>query len=147
MGTNTNSLQTGQNLTPPQSQFVDPATGELAQDGYQYFLGLINQLSNAWPIASIATGLKAAGSTQATALALTEQWNEVDVASGGQNSVLLAPLQPGQSQTVFNNSGMTIDVFPPVGLQIDALGENAEFSLANGSRLTFDFTSTTQIRS
>lgn len=141
------TLTTGNNLPPPQTPLVDPKTGILTNDGYQYFLGLINQLAGAATVSSVASGIKAQGTTQATAQPLSAGWNEVDVASAGNNGVLLDAQQPGTSQTVFNNSGTSINVYPPPGAGIDGLGNNAPYVLTNGLRQTFDFISTVQIRS
>lgn len=142
-----NTLTTGRNLLPPETPFVEPATGVLSNDAYEYFISLINQSSNAIPTTSVATGLSAQGTTQATALPLASGWNEIDVATAANNGVLLASLQTGQAQTVFNQSGITINVYPPPGMQINGLALNAPFALTNGSRATFDFVSNTQIRS
>lgn len=139
-------LTTGNNLPPPQSPFVNQATGFLSNDGYLYLLGIINQLQNAVPTSSIATGLEAQGTTQSTALQLTSQWNEITSAiGGGTNGVLLDAFQPGQAQSVFNNSGVTINVYPPPGAKINSLGVNVAYSLTNGSRQTFQFLQVTQI--
>lgn len=136
---------TGQNLPPPQSPFVDPVTGFLADDGYQYLLSLLASAASTQATATTATGLKATGTNQATALQLSSQWNEVDTVAAG-TGVLLSALQVGQSQTAFNGSANALLVYPPPGSQINALGANVAFSLAAGSRATFDFTSATQIR-
>jgi hypothetical protein len=40
-----------------------------------------------------------------------------------------------------------VSVYPPPDMQIDNLGENEPYSLAAGTLLTFEFWSTTQIRS
>lgn len=139
-------LTEGSNLPPPQSPFVNQATGFLSNDGYQYLLGIINQLQNAVPTSSIANGLEATGTTQATALQLTSQWNEVtSVIGGGENGVLLDAFQPGQSQTVFNNAGTAILVYPPPGAQINNLGVNIAYELDSGDRQTFQFLQVTQI--
>lgn len=142
-----NTLTTGKDLPLPQTPFVDPKTGVLSNDGYQYFLSLINKLATSIPTTTIATGLSAQGTTQATALLLSAGWNEVDTASVADNGVLLDSLQPGRAQTVFNESGIAINVYPAPGLQINALAMNAPFALGNNTRVTFDFTSATQIRS
>lgn len=136
---------TGRNLPPPQSPFVDPTTGVLSYDGYQYLLSLLNQASSQVPTSTVDNGLTATGKNQATALQLSSQWNEVDTVAAG-TGVLLASYVPGQAQTVFNASANPLNVYPPPGSQINALGANAPFVLAAGTRATFDFTSGTQIR-
>lgn len=141
MASSNSALVTGNNLLPPQVQLVDPKTGFLTGDGYNYFLGLINQLATAVPTASVSPALKATGVTQATALALTSQWNVVTVASAVANGVLLGSFNVGQSQVVFNVSGATIDVYPPPGFQIDALGANKPYALASPKMQIFNFES------
>lgn len=136
----------GFNLPPPQEPFVVSGTLNLSYTGYQYLLSVLNAASSAQATASVATGLGAGGTNQATALQLSAQWNEVDTVPNG-SGVLLSAYQPGQSQTVFNQGLNPLDIYPPPGSQIDALGENEPYSLAAGSRITFDFTSATQIRS
>lgn len=135
---------TGQNLPPPQSPFVDD-TRNLSYDGYQYLLSLLNATSAT--TATVATGLKATGNNQATALLLSDQWNEVDSVANAGAGVLLASYQPGQSQVVANVSGASIAVYPPPGMQIDSLGVNDPYTLSNGTRVTFEFFSSVQIRS
>ena len=141
------TLTTGNNLPVPQSPFVDPKTGFLSNDGYQYILGLINQLASAIPIASLAPNLKATGISQATALQLASQWNVVTVASAVANGVLLSSYQSGQAQAVFNQSGVSINIYPPPGSQIDALGANKPYSLGNGKMQIFNFQPNNQIDS
>ncbi len=138
---------TGQNLPLPQAPFVNPQDGTLSYDGYQYLLSLLNANASQIPTATTSNNLVATGTNQATALQLTSQWNEVDTVPAG-SGVLLSAYQPGQSQTVFNGDpSNALLIYPPPGMQIDALGVNAAYSLAAGSRITFDFTSDTQIRS
>lgn len=136
---------TGRNLPPPQAPFVKPER-TLSDEGYQYLLSLLATASSAIATSTVDTGLVATGSNQATALQLSAQWNEVStvpLASG----VLLQALQPGQSQTVFNHGANALNIYPPPGMQIDALDVNLAYALAAGSRHTFDFLSAVQIRS
>lgn len=137
---------TGRNLPPPQSPFVDSGSFNLSYDGYQYLLSLLAFSSSQIPTATIDNGLVSTGTNQATALLLSSQWNEVDTVPAG-SGVLLASYQPGQSQVVFNGDpSQALLVYPPPGMSINALAVNVAFSLASGSRATFDFTSDTQIR-
>lgn len=135
----------GQNLPPPQSPFVVPGSGVLSSDGYQYLLSLLNA-ATAQSTSTVDTGLTATGTNQATALQLNAQWNEVDTAAAG-TGVLLESLQQGQSQTVSNQGANNLNVYPPPGFQIDALGENAPYVLAPATTITFGFWSDSQIRS
>ena len=59
----------------------------------------------------------------------------------------LSVYDPGQSQTVFNGGANNLNVYPPPGVQIDALGENEPYVLAPGTRLSFETWSDGQIRS
>lgn len=138
-------LVTGQNLPPPQTPFVLPS-GVLSNDGYQFLLDLISNALQMQVTASVATGLVATGTNQATALLLTNNWNEVDTVATG-SGVLLASLNMGQQQLVSNNSGSALAVYPPPGMQIDSLAVNQAYSLAAGTRVSFDYFSTVQIRS
>lgn len=136
---------TGRNLPPPQSAFVDKLLN-LSHDGYQYLLSLLAAASSAIATSSVDTGLVSRGTNQATALQLNAQWNEianVPLASG----VLLQALQPGQSQTVFNQGANALNIYPPPGMRIDALGVNLAYALPSGARHTFDFLTAGQIRS
>ena len=137
---------TGFNLPPPQEPFVDPKTGVLSNSGYQYLLSLLNAASSSQATATVAKGLEATGLNQATALQLTDQWNEVDTVPAN-SGVLLEVLNPGQSQTVFNGGVNNLNVYPPPGVQIDALGENEPYVLAPATRLSFETWSDGQIRS
>lgn len=136
---------TGSNLPPPQSPFVDNGSLNLSYDGYQYLLSLLNKAASDQATSTVDSGLTAKGTNQATALQLSSQWNEVDTVPAGAG-VLLSAFQEGQSQTVFNEGTNPLLVYPPPGSNINALTENAAFSLASGSRATFDFISSTQIR-
>lgn len=137
---------TGFNLPPPQEPFVDPKSGILSYTGYQYLLSLLNAAASSQSTSTVDTGLVATGTNQATALQLVKQWNEVDTVAPG-TGVLLSAYQKGQAQTVFNQGANALLIYPPPGSQIDALGVNVAYSLASGARVTFDFTSATQIRS
>lgn len=135
----------GRNLPPPQSPFVDTGTLNLSYDGYQFLLSLLNAAANAQSTSSVDTGLTATGTNQATAFQLSSQWNEIDTTAAG-TGVLLTAYQPGQAQVVFNGGVNPLLVYPPPGAMINALGANVAFSLAAGSRQTFDFFTANQIR-
>jgi hypothetical protein len=139
----------GRNLPPPQSPFVDPKSGTLSTDGYQYLLSLLAIASNAIQTSTVATGLTATGTNQPTALALFSQWNEVDTVAAG-TGVLLQALQPGKSQTVFNRGANNLNIYPPPGMTIGSnLGTgavNAAYLVGAGTKYTFDFYPSMQIR-
>ena len=79
------------------------------------------------------TTLAASGSTMATAQALAHDWNYITGGSGGVHITPLLKLQPGNDIWVHNNSGSTINVYPPDNTtQIDALGPGTPYSLPSG---------------
>lgn len=132
------------NLPPPQSPFVDAGTRNLSYDGYQFLLALLSLAETTVPTASVDNDVAAAGTNQATATQLTSQWNEVTTAPSG-SGVLLSAYQAGQTQVVINSSGNAVLCYPPPGATINSLAVNAPYSLANGSRASFDFISDSQI--
>lgn len=77
---------------------------------------------------TVGADLMAAGTGQDSALELTDDFNEVLQGSGG---VRLASLQPGQWHIVFNGLGGNLNVYPNANGQIDALGANIAYVLAN----------------
>ena len=72
----------------------------------------------------VASGLTAAGTTQATAYAMTASDNEFTTVADGAGAVLYAGTA-GDSQTVYNGGVNPLTVYPPVGSQINGLGTNA----------------------
>ena len=82
----------------------------------------------------------AAGTTQGTATVLNR---EINVISSGTGGVLL-PASVGTTFIVINYSGVAITVYPTSGAQIDSLGTNAGFALANGAKIMFVHCQTTQ---
>jgi hypothetical protein len=133
----------GNNLPPPQTPFVD-ALLNLSYDGYQYLLSLLNIASQAIPTATVDNSLTATGATQATALLLTKQWNVLsNVVSG--TGVLLSNMQPGQTQTVFNDTDNQLLVYPPPGRAIDQLQFNIAYGLNARMMQVFYFTTDTTI--
>jgi hypothetical protein len=138
---------TGQNLPLPQSPFVN-SDGTLSYDGYQYLLSLLADAESAQYTATVATGLEATGTNQATAFQLSNQWNVVDTVAAG-SGVLLSSLNAGQTQAVFNANTLSdlLNVYPPPGVQIDALGANKPYQLAALKMQIFNFVSSGQIDS
>lgn len=77
---------------------------------------------------SIASGLTAAGSTQATALQLTEDTNIVGT-TAASTGVLVPPMDPTDTVTVANFGANALSVYPPVGGKINNGSANAAVSL------------------
>ena len=90
--------------------------------------------------------LTATGTPQATALAIANDVSVITSAPVG-SGVILFNLQGGQQQWVFNRSGATLKIYPPVGGVIDALAINTPYSLNNLKAQVFTFSITNQFYS
>jgi len=84
-----------------------------------------------------ANPLALSGSTQTTAAPLPNAVNIVSTATANQGGILRADLDVGESQYVYNKSGVTIEVYPPVGGHINEGTQNAAVTLANGKGANF----------
>lgn len=93
---------------------------------------------------SVTTGITAAGSTQGTATALASFLNVVSTATALQGVRLSSSWTTGFDQTVFNQSGTAIKVYPPTGFQINELGTNAAMILADNTAVKFYQSTSTQ---
>jgi hypothetical protein len=74
-------------------------------------------------VASVDTGIAAAGSSQATATALTSQISIVTSVAAGTGVVLPTPVV-GEVLYVSNQGGNNLLVYPPAGVAIDAHATN-----------------------
>jgi hypothetical protein len=118
---------------------------------YQFlFQSLFNRTGGESGIFSkVDANLTAKGATQATALALNKDWNEIATTPAG-SGVMLFNLLPGMEQTVFNAGANALKVYPfskSPAVHIDALGNNAAYSLAAGKEQTFKCWTDTHLRS
>lgn len=114
---------------------VQSSSGILTQFGYSLLLALWNRTGGATGIPfTVGSSLTAAGGSQATALPLIDDYNEVLNGVGG---VSLYALSPGQSQTVYNGTAAAINVYPAAGGQINGSAVNAAYSLAAGASQQF----------
>jgi hypothetical protein len=95
---------------------------------------------------SVGLGLAALGTTQSTALALTDDWNQIITAAAG-SGVVLPALAGGQSIFIANEGLNPVAVYPPIGSAIDALSVNGAYSLTNGKLQLYSFFSSYQIYS
>ncbi len=77
---------------------------------------------------TVGSKLSAVGATQAQALPLGDDLNEITSGNGG---VKLDALHPGQLQLVYNGSGNNLKIYPAMAGVIDALAANAPYTLAN----------------
>ena len=80
---------------------------------------------------NVVTGLTAAGSTQGTALALTNDANFIGTAAAS-TGVILPSYDVGDQVYVVNGGANAVAVYPPVGHTINGLAANTALSLAVG---------------
>lgn len=97
---------------------------------------------NLLPIESMVQGLVAAGTTQGTALQLVAVNNIIATAAASSGVVL--PVIVGQELLVINRGANTLNVYPPVGAQIDALAVNTATTVATVAKAGFFCASPTQ---
>jgi hypothetical protein len=83
----------------------------------------------------MAVGLVAAGTTQATAFALTNDISVFGTVAASSGAIL--PLFGSAYCTVFNGGANALAVYPPVGGTINAAAANAAFSVGAGKSATF----------
>lgn len=79
-----------------------------------------------------ANNLTAAGSTQATALALPADICKFTTVAASTGTILPA-CNPSDSGTVFNGGANALLLYPPVGGKINGLGTNAGYSIATAT--------------
>lgn len=96
--------------------------------------------------ATIGTGLIATGANQGSALALANQWNELFTVAVG-TGVRADNASVGIEIVLFNRGGNTLNIYPKVGSQINALGANNPIALAVAGKMTLYPTSATQLYS
>lgn len=117
----------------------------VSQVWWRFFYGLYKRSAATIPYL-VGSGLTAAGTTQATALALQSEWNEI-TSTPANSGVVLNSFGLGFESTVFNVGGATLKIYPPVGCTIDALGTNNPYPLANNKSQVFYQLTATQFRS
>jgi hypothetical protein len=87
-----------------------------------------NLITTGYQIRSVGTGIIAAGSTQATATAITKGMNIVSTVTSGANGVVLPTAVAGMVLTITNTTANSLLVYPAAGAQINSLGANISFS-------------------
>jgi len=92
----------------------------------------LNTRGNTTGITAFATG------GQASAVALTTDFNNVTVCATAHDSVKLPTAVAGLSVTVKNSGATLLDIFPADADSIDALAINLAVSLNSGSTITFN---------
>ncbi len=89
-------------------------------------------------IKKLVTGITAfATGGQASAVALTGEYNDVTTVAANFDSVKLLPAAAGQDQVVRNNGANILAVFPTSGDAIDALAADLSIDLPVGAEVRF----------
>lgn len=130
------SVGTGQPLAQPVATMplVDK-DGMVTQFWWRFFFGLFTRNASTVPY-TVSTVLTAAGTTQADALGLLSEWNVV-TSTPVNSGVRLNAFGVGLNSLIWNFGGNALKIYPPVGSQIDGLGTNNPYSLADGSSREF----------
>lgn len=132
--------------TNGREQFVDDK-GVLTQFAYYIVNALLNRTGmSGGVLGQVDGGLTAEGTTQATALQLSLDYNEILTTPAGSGAQL-HDLKPGQWQYVFNGGANALSVYPADGAKIDALATDAPYALAAGKAQVFTSFELTQLRS
>jgi hypothetical protein len=82
------------------------------------------------------SGLSAAGTTQGTATVITKQTNQFTTVAASSGAILPSPEQ-GEFIFVANAGANALSVYPASGHSINALANNAAFSMAVGKNALF----------
>ena len=91
-----------------------------------------------------ATGISAAGTTQATATALSNAVNFISTAAASSGVVLSSSATLGDSQLVYNGGANPVKVYPPSGAKINGLPTDSPAILAIQTACQFWCGSATQ---
>jgi hypothetical protein len=102
-----------------------------------------NLISTAYTIASVSTGISAAGTAQGNATALGNMFNVVSTVASGAG-VVLPTAVAGMRISVINTSANALLVYPATSGIINSAAANAAYSQPAGARLDYISTSGTQ---
>src|SRR6185437_15204330 len=119
------------------------------RDGIDLILALYNRTGggNGSPNQVTQDTVAAQGNSIANALLLTQDWNLVTATADNQG-VQIPAFPPGGDIAIYNDSAFVVLVYPPdADVQIDALGNGQPYSLAAGTKQTFQCWTPTQLRS
>lgn len=86
---------------------------------------------------NVANSLTAAGTTQGTALLVTEELNVFTTVASSTGAILRSDLGPGDEQEVANYGANALTVYPPVGGKIQNGSLNAGFSVGTNKTARF----------
>lgn len=119
--------------------------GKPTQIWWRFWFALLRRTLQTVPNTT-NNSVTAAGTTQTDAVVLDSEWNVI-VSTPANSGGILTAFGIGVSSTVMNVGGATVKVYPPIGMEIDALGMNNPYSLANNKTQIFNQVSTTQFLS
>lgn len=102
-----------------------------------------NVISNAYFVSSVATLIAAAGTTQATATALTKEINIVSTVPAS-TGVILPTAVAGMRIVVRNAGANALNIYPATGGAINTLAVNAAYSLSTNTSIELFASTTTQ---
>ncbi len=128
--------QTEINMPTAASPLVEPGGVGPSQIWWRFWFALLTR-SLQTVQATVNDAVTAAGTTQATATALESEWNAV-ITVPANAGVVLDGFNTGVSTLVINRGANTLKVYPPSGMQIDALGTNNAYSLSSGKCQIFN---------
>lgn len=131
--------------TTERDAIASPANGLVIYNTTTNLLNFYN--GSTWQMAggaSVNTAITAAGTTQATATALTSDYNVVTTVTSTAYGVKLPTAIPGNSVYIVNNGTNTLQVYPASGGSIDGLGVNASYDIQIGGAMEFKASSLTQ---
>jgi hypothetical protein len=136
------------NFPPPNTPIIDQQ-GAMSNPGMAFFRALWNRTGQLNGTFTTSDVLSSTGTTQATALALISDWNNVTTVTAG-SGVLLPALTMGQQIWVFNNDpANNLNVYPPSGASITYQSVNAginnPISVAFASLVSIFYLSNTSI--
>lgn len=130
---------------PTAQQAITQSGLTLADVWYRFFQALFNRAASTVAYL-VETGITAVGTTQATATPLMAEWNEVST-TPLNSGVVLFNFAEGFDSVIFNQGANPLNIYPPIGCSIDALGANNPYVLAAGATRDFYQLSATQFRS
>ena len=102
-----------------------------------------NVIATSFHVHGVATGISAAGATQATGTALAKDFNVVSTVISGANGVTLPTAVAGYRISIINTSANALNVYPLGNGIINSGAANAAYSQPAGARLDFICTTST----
>ncbi len=88
-------------------------------------------------VGNVANNLTATGSTQGTALLITEEVNVFTTVASSTGAILRSDLGPGDEQEAANYGANALTVYPPTGGKIQNGSVNAGFSVGTNKTARF----------